>query len=45
MRGIGTSCVDGRLSAWQAHWLCAGPEETLLFYCPDCADREFGTDK
>jgi hypothetical protein len=27
---------------WQAHWVDDGPEEKLIFYCPECAEREFG---
>ena len=27
---------------WQAHWIDAGPDEKLVFYCPECAEREFG---
>jgi hypothetical protein len=27
---------------WRAYWIDDGPEERLLFYCPECADREFG---
>jgi hypothetical protein len=27
---------------WQAHWIDDGPEEKVVFYCLDCADREFG---
>ena len=27
---------------WQAHWIDDGPEEKLVFYCPECAEREFG---
>jgi hypothetical protein len=27
---------------WQAHWIDGGPEETLVFYCPECAQAEFG---
>ena len=30
---------DGR---WRAYWLDDGPEDKLLFHCPDCAEREFG---
>jgi len=26
---------------WQAHWVDDGPEELLLFYCAECAKREF----
>jgi predicted RNA-binding Zn-ribbon protein involved in translation (DUF1610 family) len=32
--------VDDR--RWRAYWIDDGPEEKLLFYCPDCAMREFG---
>jgi hypothetical protein len=27
-------------TAWQAHWIDDGPEEKLVFYCPECAERE-----
>jgi hypothetical protein len=27
---------------WEAYWVDDGPEEKLLFYCPECAEREFG---
>ena len=27
---------------WQAHWIDDGPDEKLVFYCPGCAEREFG---
>jgi hypothetical protein len=26
---------------WQAHWIDDGAEEKLVFYCPECAEREF----
>jgi hypothetical protein len=26
---------------WQAYWIDDGPYETLVFYCPECAEREF----
>jgi hypothetical protein len=29
---------------WQAHWIDDGPDEKLVFYCPECAEREFGED-
>jgi hypothetical protein len=29
---------------WQAHWIDDGRDDRLLFYCPDCAEREFGTE-
>ena len=28
---------------WQAYWIDDGPDEVLLFYCAECAKREFGT--
>jgi hypothetical protein len=31
--------VDER--RWRAYWIDDGPEEKLLFYCPDYAEREF----
>jgi len=34
--------ADGR--RWRAYWIDDGPEEKLLFYCPECAEREFGGD-
>ena len=27
---------------WRAYWIDDGPEEKLIFYCPECAEREFG---
>jgi hypothetical protein len=27
---------------WQAYWIDDGPEDKLLFYCSECAEREFG---
>ncbi len=27
---------------WQAHWIDDGPDNLLLFYCGECAKREFG---
>jgi hypothetical protein len=26
---------------WQAHLIDDGPDEKLVFYCPECAEREF----
>jgi hypothetical protein len=23
---------------WQAHWIDDGPDEKLVFYCPECGD-------
>ena len=28
---------------WQAYRIDDGPDERLLFYCLDCAEREFGS--
>jgi hypothetical protein len=28
---------------WEAHWIDDAPEEKLIFFCPECAEREFGT--
>ena len=27
---------------WQASWVGNGPEDVLLFFCAECAEREFG---
>jgi hypothetical protein len=28
---------------WQARWIDdTGPDEVLVFLCPECAEREFG---
>jgi hypothetical protein len=27
---------------WRAYRIDDGPEEKLLFYCPECSEREFG---
>jgi hypothetical protein len=29
---------------WQAYCVDEGPDERLVFYCPRCAEREFGDD-
>jgi hypothetical protein len=29
---------------WRAYWIDAGDEDELLFYCSDCAQREFAAD-
>jgi hypothetical protein len=41
-------CEEGRKvwlpadrERWQAHWIDDGPAEKLVFYCPECAEREF----
>jgi hypothetical protein len=31
-------------SRWRAFWIDDGPDERLVFYCPECAEREFGSD-
>jgi hypothetical protein len=28
-------------SGRQAHWIDDGAEEKVVFYCPDCAERQF----
>ena len=28
-------------SRCEAHWIDDGPDERLVFYCPECAEREF----
>jgi hypothetical protein len=28
---------------WQALWIDDRPDEKLVFYCPECAEREFGS--
>jgi hypothetical protein len=33
--------LPGDDERWLAYWIDDGPEERLLFYCPDCAEREF----
>jgi hypothetical protein len=27
---------------WRAYWIDDGAEDRLLFYCSQCAEREFG---
>jgi hypothetical protein len=27
---------------WEAHRIDDGPDERLVFYCPECAERESG---
>jgi len=27
---------------WHAEWIDDGPDEKLVFYCPECAERQFG---
>ena len=34
--------LAGDAERWQAYWIEDGPDERLVFYCPDCAEREFG---
>jgi RNase P subunit RPR2 len=33
--------LPGDEERWRAYLIDDGPEERLLFYCPDCAEREF----
>ena len=47
----GVRCKECRLpllhtdhGRWRAYWIDDGPEEKLLFYCPECFEREFGAD-
>lgn len=39
-------CLDGWLPADEERWHCYvvddGPDDKLVFYCPECAGREFG---
>jgi hypothetical protein len=51
LRGAVVSCQECRLvwlladdRRWRADWIDDGPEEKLLFYCPECAEQEFGLD-
>jgi RNase P subunit RPR2 len=30
---------------WRAYWIDDGADEKLVFYCLECAEREFGTDE
>lgn len=36
--------LPGDSERWRAYRVDDGPEEKLLFYCPECAEREFGGD-
>jgi hypothetical protein len=27
---------------WSAYWIDDGDEDCLVFYCPECVEREFG---
>jgi len=33
--------LPGDGDRWQAYWIDDGPDEKLVFYCPECAEREF----
>jgi hypothetical protein len=33
--------LPGDDERWLAYWIDDGSQERLLFYCPDCAEREF----
>jgi hypothetical protein len=41
-RSVGGYGCRADRERWQAHWIDDGPEEKLVFYCPECAEREFG---
>jgi len=38
----GGSWLPRDTDRWQAYWIDDGPEDVLLFYCAECATREFG---
>lgn len=35
--------LPGDAERWQAYWIDDGPDDRLAFWCPQCAEREFGT--
>jgi Zn finger protein HypA/HybF involved in hydrogenase expression len=35
--------LPGDVERWQAYWIDNGPEDKLVFYCPECAVREFAS--
>jgi hypothetical protein len=37
-----TSWLPADRERWQAFWIDDGLDERLVFYCAECADREFG---
>ena len=38
-RRVWLPIVDGE--RWQAYWIDDEPDDRLVFYCPECAEREF----
>lgn len=38
----GTVWLPADESRWRAYWVDDGPDDKLVLYCPDCAQREFG---
>jgi hypothetical protein len=34
--------LPGDAERWQAYWIDDGPDDKLVFYCPECTTREFG---
>ena len=44
VRGVPEGVLPADRKPWQAHWIDDGPEEKLVFYCRECAEREFGED-
>jgi hypothetical protein len=36
--------LPGDGSRWEAYWVDDGPDERLVFYGPECVEREFGSD-
>jgi len=40
----GERWLPGDEERWRAYVVDDGPEDKLVFYCPGCAELEFGTD-
>jgi predicted nucleic acid-binding Zn-ribbon protein len=40
----GSLWLAGDPERWRCYVVDDGPDDKLLFYCPDCAKREFGYD-
>jgi hypothetical protein len=34
--------LGGDDERWRSYWIDDGPEDRLAFWCPECAEREFG---
>ena len=34
--------LPGDPDRWRAYWSDDGPDDQLAFWCPECAEREFG---